>query len=117
MPAEHRTRITLLLPEPTNLSQFFLVDKVITGLVQMCGGATASSYIPAIFDGIWMDGTTNQTVKDANMLIVADAPGSPMNLVAYLDKVKQQCQIDFQQDIIWITTHTIERITTDDYVK
>jgi len=117
MPAEQRIRITLLLPAPTNLGQFLLTDKIVTGLVRVCGGTTVSSYLPAVFDGFWIDETTDQTVKDANMLILADAPASLANLAAYLDKVKLQCQMDFQQDIIWITTHTIERIITDDYVQ
>ena len=116
MPTESRTRITLLLPAPTNLDQFLLVDKILTGLVQVCGGVTVSTYLPPVFAGMWID-DANQTIKDDNILIVADAPTPLQNLTTYLERVKLQCQQDFNQDIIWVTTHVVERITTDDFVR
>jgi len=116
MPSELRTRILLLLPEPKNLGQFYLVDKVITGLVRLCGGATVSAHLPAAFHGFWVDNADN-TVGNDNLMILADSPRAPSNLNTYLDMVKQRSQMDFDEDVIWVTTHVVERINTDDYVK
>lgn len=116
MPAEQRTRITILLPAPTDLGQFLLLDKILTGLARVCGGVTVSSRLPAVFDGIWID-DSNQTVADANVIILADAPTGLQNLTAYLERLKLHCQMDFNQDIAWVTTNPVERITTDDFVK
>ena len=43
MPIERRSRITLLLPAPTDLPEFLLLDDVLTELIQLCGGITVSS--------------------------------------------------------------------------
>ncbi len=111
---ETRTRITLLLPAPTTLAQHYLVTDVFTELTQVCGGLTASSDIPPVFGGWWYDSV--QVVEDKILLIFADAPtvSTDPDLLKYLDGLKQQCQDDFVQDIIWITIEEINRITAGD---
>ena len=119
MPTEIRTRITLLLPAPTTYPQYLLVDTILTGLTQVCGGVTVSSDIPTVFTGWWWDMTARQVQHDANLLIIADAPvgiRSP-SLTLYLDSLKRRAQQDFAQDVIWVTIHQVERIATDDYIK
>jgi len=51
---EPRTRITLFLPAPVTLPQHFLVDEVLTALIEVCGGVTASQQFPAVFSGWWL---------------------------------------------------------------
>lgn len=116
MPRETRTRITLFLPAPTTRAQHFLVDAVLTELIQICGGVTASSENPSVFDGWWFDPGDQQVKTDANILILADAPFPPeaSSLSAYLDSLKARCQRDFVQDLVWLTVYPIERITTYD---
>ena len=114
-----RTRTTLLLPAPSTFPQYLLVDSILTGLTQVCGGVTVSSDLPAVFSGWWWARTTGRVQQDANMLMIADAPvglRSP-NLTVYLDSLKRRAQQDFAQDIIWITIHSVERRDTDDYIK
>lgn len=117
MPVEARTRITLFLPAPTTLPQFYLVDSAITDLLDTCGGITVSSDVPAVFTGLWL--SNNQTHKDENLLILADAPVSvgDTDFALWLDSFKLKCQREFGEDIIWITLHAITRVKTDDYVK
>lgn len=117
MPTERRTRATILLPAPTNLGQFLLLDKILTGLTRACGGVTVSSHLPSVFDGWWIDDTTGNTARDENVVIMADAPAPSTNLVVYLERLKRQCQMDFNQDIVWVTINQIERIATDDGVR
>lgn len=74
MPSEGRSRVTLLLPAPGTLDEFLLLNPVITEFIQIAGGATVSSVSPAVFDGWWLDGV-GVTVRDANVLIVADVNG------------------------------------------
>jgi len=77
---EPRTRITLFLPAPVTLPQHFLVDEVLTALIEVCGGVTASQQFPAVFSGWW-------------------------------------CQQDFDQDVVWITVHHVDRIAAYDYAR
>ena len=118
MPIERRSRITLLLPAPTDLPEFLLLDDVLTELIQLCGGVTVSSVAPSAFDGWWVD-DAGRTVKDANILIFADVNAAPDSaaLLAYLDRLKMRCQHDFGQDIVWLTINPIDRIATADYVR
>ncbi len=118
MPIERRSRITLLLPAPADLPEFLLLDDVLTELIQLCGGITVSSLGPSAFDGWWVD-VAGRTVKDANVLILADvnAPPDASALLAYLDQLKMRCQQDFGQDIVWLTINPVDRITTADYVR
>ena len=119
MPVEARTRITLFVPAPGTLPQFYLVDKLLTDLLDACDGVTVSSDLPAVFAGLWFNDQTRQTERDANLLILADAPVplGDAGLAGYLDRLKLRCQQDFDQDIIWITVHSVHRVTTDDYVR
>ena len=118
MPRESRSRVTVLLPAPDTLHEFLLLDAVITELIEIAGGVTVSSIVPSVFDGWWRD-TAATTVADANVLIVADvgvATDDP-SLLLYLDALKVRCQEDFQQDIVWVTVHQVDRITTGDFLK
>ncbi len=116
MPRETRSRITILLPAPTAEAHFALLDRIITQVIQFCGGATVSSLQPVVFDGWWIDGA-GQTVPDANVMIIGDAPvdldSQPLEM--YLDDLKRRCQHDFNQDIVWITVMPVHRITTGDF--
>jgi hypothetical protein len=69
-----------------------------------------------VFDGWWFDPRDQQVKTDANLLILADAPFPPESspLLAYVDGLKARCQRDFFQDLVWLTVHPVERITTDD---
>ena len=117
MPVEARTRITLVIPSPTTLPQFFLVEALLTELTRACGGVSASSYLPAVFEGWWLPAGGAQQIERGDItLIVADAPVplGDTDLALYLDELKPRCQQDFGQDIIWITVHQVSRVTTDD---
>lgn len=87
MPRAVLTRITLLLPAPTTLPQHYLVGDVITDLIQICGGATISSQALALDDP---------------------------DLSRYLDGLKLACQVDFGQNLIWVTVHRVDRIAAYD---
>lgn len=71
-----------------------------------------------MFDGWWLDGA-GVTVRDANVLITADVnvPTDDLDLLAYLDALKARCQRDFQQDIVWITVHPVDRVATGDFMR
>jgi hypothetical protein len=121
LPLESRTRITLILPIPDSLGQFFLLDEVITNLTELCGGVTTSPIFPephhdSAFHGWWHDTRHGGVVNDANVLLMADAPllGSNLALQSYLDTLKLRCQEDFRQDIVWITIHAVDRIAGHD---
>jgi len=100
------------------LPQWYLVDEILTDLIQACGGATMSSDIPPVFDGFWVD-SNQRTQHDTNILIVADAPVplGDADLAIYLDRLKPRCQQLFDQDIVWITAHPVNRVITDDYTR
>ncbi len=119
MPEEERSRIVLLLPAPTTLAQFLLLDDSISEFVAFCGGATASLPFPPVFDGWWIDQAQNPPMIDANVLIFGDVllERNAPALVTYLERLKRDCQHVFEQDIVWITVHTVVRITTDDYMR
>src|SRR5437867_1276575 len=119
MGPEPRTRITLILPVPRSLWEFFTVDEAITDLVRVCGGATTSMLSLdqsglSTFSGWWND--QGAIVGDANVLIIADAPvdSASKDLQSYLEQLKRDCQHALNQKIIWITLHSIRRISTDD---
>lgn len=118
MPVERRSRITLLLPAPSDLPEFLLLDDVLSELIELCGGVTVSSLAPSVFDGWWVD-EADRTVKDANVLIFADVNAAPDSaaLLAYLDRLKARCQQDFRQDIVWLTINPVDRVTTVDFVR
>ena len=124
MPLESRTRITLILPAPALLHQFFLLDDVMTNLTVLCGGVTSSPVFPephhdSAFHGWWHDTKAGGVVSDSNILLVADAPlptTEPL-LHTYLEILKLNCQEDFAQDIVWLTIHPVERIADSDYVR
>jgi len=71
------------------------------------------------FEGLWFDTVYQQIKGDQNTLILADAPVVPNAtvLTAYLDALKIRSQHEFQQDIVWVTMHAVDRISTDDYVR
>jgi len=116
MPRAVLTRITLLLPAPTTLPQHYLVGDVITDLIQICGGATISSQLPPVFDGWWDDRSGQPPQHDSILLILADAPLAldDPDLWRYLDGLKLACQVDFGQNLIWVTVHRVDRIATYD---
>jgi len=119
VPLEPRTRVTLILPTPTTPAQHLLITDILTSLVQVCGGVTVSSRLLTGFEGLWFDPNDQQIKGDQNLLVLADAPLAPTApaLALYLDALKPRCQRDFQQDIIWVTIHPVDRINTDDYVR
>lgn len=118
---EARARITLLLPTPATVPQFFLVDSLLDQLTAFCGGVTTSPIVPpqyqASFSGRWFDTQTGQTVTDANVFVFGDAliAHDAPELRAFLAKVKLASQREFEQDIIWITVNPLERIVDGDY--
>ncbi len=116
MPVEQRLRITIILPAPTDLGHFLLLEKILTGLARVCGGVTVSPRLPSAFEGRWID-DASQTIEDESVLIMADAPSGSQRITAYLETLKRHCQMDFNQAVVWVTTHPVERITTDDGVR
>lgn len=118
MPSERRSRTTLLLPAPATLHELLLLDAIITELIQLAGGATVSSILPPVFDGWWLDGA-GVIVRDANVVLAADVsvPPDDEDLLAYLDALKLRCQREFEQDIVWMTLHSVNRVTTGDFMK
>jgi len=116
MPRQSLTRITAILPVPTNLGGYLVVDEFISDLVQFCGGATVTSQFPSAIHGRWFDPSAQKVLEEDTILILADTP-VPINssdLQAYLDIFKLHAQEDLYQDIIWITLHQVERIITHD---
>jgi hypothetical protein len=105
------------LPSPTTQPEFLLLNDVITELIDFAHGATVSSLNPPVFDGWWLD--QGRSIQDANVMIIADVAAEPdvPALIAYLDRLKRRCQHDFDQDIVWLTVHPIDRIATDDRVR
>ena len=95
------------------------MDAVLSELVQICGGVTASLEVPSVFMGRWFDASAQQTREDANVMVLADAPVPPERpgLVEYLETLKLRCQQDFVQDVIWMTIHGVGRIAANDYVR
>lgn len=116
MAVEARTRVALLLPAPTTEAQYFLLDAILTELIQICGGVTFSPVFPPLFAGRWFDEYEGQTKEDANLLIFADAPVSAdePSLLEYLNGLKWTCQRDFNQDVVWVTLHAVQRVATYD---
>jgi hypothetical protein len=121
MPIESRTRITLILPLPFLLREFFLLNAVLTDLTQLCGGISTTSMFwhpgkDPVIQGWWYDSNKRKTVEDSNVLVFGDVLLSATDdlLQDYLDHLKATCQEDFEQDIVWITLHQVERITTAD---
>jgi len=115
-PPEARTRITLLLPAPLTPTQYTRIDQVLTELTQACGGVTFSSPNPSVFAGRWVNPSKEEPDGDDLVLILADAPVLPdaPSLAAYLSNLKLRCQRDFEQDLVWITVHRVDRITAHD---
>ena len=87
MPLELRSRITLLLPAPMTLPQHFLVEGILTSLIDVCGGITVSSDLPPAFRGSWIK-------RDG--------------------RLKLRSQQAFNQDLVWVTVHEVQRITAYD---
>ena len=88
---------------------------VLNELVQFCGGVTYSSSGNPFF-GIWED-DLGQLDRARSILVIADA-SLPINdtlLVAYLEYMKLRAQRAFGEQIIWLTVHSIARISTYDY--
>lgn len=115
-PPETRTRITLILPAPLTPIQYVRIDQILTELTQVCGGVTFSSLDPSVFAGRWYNPFEEIPEGDDLVLILADAhvlPEAP-SLAAYLSNLKLGCQRDFEQDLVWITVHRVDRITTHD---
>jgi len=115
MPRQTLTRITLFLPAPSTLRQHYLIDDVITDLVEFCKGATTSQQIPPVVSGYWLN-LHGLVEEDQNVLIIADAEQDidDANLNSFFENLKFIAQIDFNQDLIWITLHKVERVATDD---
>src|SRR5262245_40681723 len=114
MPREPLSRITLLLPAPLTLPEFLLLNDIIDHTVRYAKGATVSSLYPPVFDGSWLEGGV--VVQDRNVMIIIDTevPAESPALAEYLDNLKLRCQQDFNQQIVWLTIHPIQRITTKD---
>ena len=115
MPLELRSRITLLLPAPMTLPQHFLVEGILTSLIDVCGGITVSSDLPPAFRGSWIK-RDGRKVDDTNLLVLVDAPVSPdePGLLSYLERLKLRSQQAFNQDLVWVTVHEVQRITAYD---
>lgn len=115
MSVELRSRITLFLPAPTTLPQHFLIEGILTGLMEVCGGVTVSSDVPPVFTGSWIrdDG---RKVDDTNLLVLADAPMAwdDPGLLVYLERLKLRSQQAFAQDLVWVTVHEVQRIIAYD---
>lgn len=113
---EQLTRLNIVLPAPLLLSDFYLVNNLVDDLVSFCGGATSTLAIPPVINGIWYDHNLGHTVDDLNMLVIADTPLSidDPDLASFLEDLKFVAQIDFQQDLIWLTLHSIQRVTIAD---
>lgn len=99
------------------------MEATLTVLTTLCGGLTTTSTSPpgswndATVEGHWIAPDTNR-ISEANVLIFGDAP-LPLNdtaLYDYLDTLKVRCQFDFDQDIVWITLNSVDRIMTEDFV-
>lgn len=116
MTPETRTRITLILPAPQTTIQYVRIDQILTELTQTCGGVTISSLDPSVFAGRWYNPSEEGTEGDDLVLIFADShvPPEAPSLAAYLSNLKLRCQRDLEQDLVWITLHLVDRITTHD---
>jgi len=109
------TRITLVLPIPRRYTeQSRALRMILNDLVQFCGGVTYSS-TESPFLGIWRDDLA-QHQRAQSILIISDTP-RPINdslLIAYLEYMKLRAQRVFGEEIIWLTIHSIARISTHD---
>ena len=125
MALETRTRITILVPSPTTAAQIIVLNDALDELIAFCGGITTthtSGQTPAAYDsplfaGCWFDTKTNNVVQDGNVYIFGDAP-LPVrdhDLQGYLEVLKVEWQQKFEQDIIWIIIHEVQRVANDDY--
>ena len=114
---ENRTRITLFLPAPTKPEHHKLINRAFTRLIKICQGFTSSTRAPSSFEGVWFDSTTNQLVVDQIVLILADAPFSMFDtdFLNRLKRMKLKLQRDFDQQIIWLTVQSVERISANDF--
>jgi hypothetical protein len=125
MQMETRTRITLLFPPPCTLWQHYALNDVLDELTKLCGGITRSMPLSAfdaakIFRGQWFDSVRGRVTDEEDAVVIfADAPFKMDNIAlrTYLMELKIDCQCDFEQDIIWITIHHIDRIAAHDYVR
>ena len=113
---ESRTRIIVLVPFPRTYTQFLIAEKVISDLMQLCGGVTYSDQYSPVFEGRWYNPRTSRTVSDPHVLVWGDARIRIFDpaLEYYLSRLKRQLQHDFNQELAWITAHEILRLTTHD---
>jgi len=51
-----------------------LVNKTLSALLKLSGGLTASSSIPASFEGWWLNRKTGKQEREPTLLIIADIP-------------------------------------------
>jgi hypothetical protein len=124
MALEVRTRITVILPYPANQYQLFSLHSALDKLTELCGGITVSSLPDAgnegkiIFLGRWIDPETKQTLNEPAILILADAPFALNDAEFHerLETMKVKCQHGFNQRVIWLTIHRLDRIASHDYV-
>jgi len=116
MPPQPLTRITILLPFPTTLEQYFVVNDVVESLAKFSGGVTSSLESEPQFRGSWYDEEDEEIKGDLNLLLFSDAPlAVNSELISYLEELKLDCQYRLQEKIIWITLHNVDRIVEGDY--
>ena len=94
----------------------------------MCGGITTSpipnnlqSNASSVFQGGWIDpeDPNEMVVHEGAILVFADAlvaVGDP-EFCREMEALKLDAQQDFNQKIIWLTTHRVERTTTHDFQR
>ena len=111
MPAELRTRITLLLPLPGTDWQVFFLEATLADLRSLCNRVTWSSDIRDVFY-VWSHEQAEKTEAEPTVLILGDAPRpkNDLTLIGYLEILKRNCQVVFNRSPIWLTTHEVERI-------
>ena len=119
MPHEVRTRIFMLLPIPRTLAQYFVISDVLDELERTSGGVTRTDYYSSIVWGQWFSTTQSMRIEDELVLIIADHPAHPHdpNIAAHLEQIKLDVQMALGQEIVWITTNEVLRISRYDGMR
>ena len=124
MVLEQRTRVTVIFPHPTNQDQFRALQASLDEFVSICGGVTTSTFPDwdkkdeVSFLGRWLDPETEEVLNEPAILMIADALFSleDVDFMENLETVKIKLQREFNQRVIWMTVHRLDRIASHDYV-
>ncbi len=114
------TRVVLYVPTPGTHSQHDdFLSQIFDELNGDFGGVTFSQIWPAVFSGWWVDEATGIPMPDNNVMVIVDTPFTRddpdlPDLVAYFSDLKRRLQEGLMQNLIWMTFHTIYRITAFD---